>query len=70
MGSGRPITYSLATDPASNGGDYADITLISDPNGTNGVSEVHYSMLRGSRGFYTTHIQTHRSQFAGKETSQ
>jgi rhamnogalacturonan endolyase len=53
--------YSLAVDPASNGGEYGDVMMISDTPDL-GVIEVHFSMLRGSPGFYSTAIQTHRAQ--------
>ncbi len=54
-------TYSLAVDPASNGGNSADAQLVS-MTATNGIMETHFSMLRGSPGFYSTAIQTHRAQ--------
>lgn len=60
LGSGT-FEYSLATDPAKNGGEYADITLMSVSE-TNGIMEVHFSMLRGSQGFYSTAMMTHRAQ--------
>ncbi len=53
--------YSLATDPASNGGDLADVKLVSTTE-TNGVTEIYFSMLRGSPGFYSTARMTHRKQ--------
>ena len=53
-------TYTLVSDPASNGGAYAEISLLSS-SGTNGLMEVHFSMLRGSTGFYVTAIWGHRS---------
>ena len=53
--------YSLATDPASNGGNLADVKLVSSTE-TNGVMEIHFSMLRGSPGFYSTATMTHRKQ--------
>ena len=62
LGSGV-YAYSLATDPATNGGDYADVRLLSE-TATNGVMEIHFSMLRGSPGFYSTAIMTHRKQDA------
>jgi rhamnogalacturonan endolyase len=60
LGSGA-FQYALATDPATNGGAYADVKLLSDSE-HNGVMEVHFSMLRGSPGFYSTAIMTHRKQ--------
>lgn len=62
LGSGV-YEYSLATDPASNGGGYADAKLLSATD-TKGVMEIHFSMLRGSPGFYSTAILTHRRQDA------
>jgi rhamnogalacturonan endolyase len=55
--------YSLAVDPQSNGGQYADVMLLSDSQ-NKGVMEVHFSMLRASPGFYSTAIMTHRKQDA------
>ena len=46
LGSGL-YEYSLATDPASNGGGYADVKLLSTTD-NKGVMEVHFSMLRGA----------------------
>src|SRR5206468_4321238 len=51
--------YSLAADPAINMGNYADVKLVSESE-TNGVMETHFSMLRGSPGYYSTAILTHR----------
>lgn len=53
--------YSLAVDPASNGGNLADVKLLSTTE-KNGVMEIHFSMLRGSPGFYSTATMTHRKQ--------
>jgi rhamnogalacturonan endolyase len=53
--------YSIAVDPASNGGAYGDVMMVSDTPDL-GVFEAHFSMLRGSPGFYSTGIQTHRAQ--------
>ena len=53
--------YSLGTDPASNGGNYADVKLHSTTD-HNGIMEIHFSMLRGSPGFYSTAMMTHRKQ--------
>lgn len=58
--------YSLATDPAIDGGDHADVKLLSTSD-TNGVMETHFSMLRGSSGYYSTAIMTHRKQDAAFE---
>ncbi len=53
--------YSLAADPASNGGNLGDVKLLSSTE-TKGIMEVHFSMLRGSPGFYSTATMTHRKQ--------
>jgi rhamnogalacturonan endolyase len=53
--------HSLAADPASNGGTLADVKLLSTTE-KNGVMEIHFSMLRGSPGFYSTATMTHRRQ--------
>jgi rhamnogalacturonan endolyase len=60
LGSGT-YEYSLATDPATGGGGYADVKLLSTSD-NKGVMEIHFSMLRGSPGFYSTAIMTHRKQ--------
>lgn len=60
LGSGV-YEYSLATDPASNGGTLADVKLLSTTE-KNGEMEIHFSMLRGSPGFYSTATMTHRKQ--------
>jgi rhamnogalacturonan endolyase len=58
---GQTFVYSLAVDPATNGGSYADVMLLNTSD-NKGVFEVHYSMLRGSSGFYSTGTLTHRAQ--------
>jgi rhamnogalacturonan endolyase len=58
---GSAFVYSLAVDPATNGGSYGDVMLLNTSD-NNGVFEVHYSMLRGSSGFYVTGTLTHRAQ--------
>jgi autotransporter-associated beta strand protein len=57
---GLTFTYALIADPASNGGNYAEISLTTT-SVTGDVLEVHYSLLRGSTGFYVTAIWYHRS---------
>ena len=52
-----PFTESVVV----NNGNYAEISL-SYASATNGIMDIHYSMLRGSPGFYTTAILTHRAQ--------
>ena len=58
---GSTFTYSLAVDPATNGGSYGDVMMLNTSD-RKGTFEVHYSMLRGSSGFYATGTMTHRAQ--------
>jgi len=60
---GSTFVYSLAVDPARNGGNYGDVRLLNTSD-HKGVFELHYSMLRGSSGFYATATLTHRAQDA------
>jgi autotransporter-associated beta strand protein len=57
---GGTFTYSVTADPASNGGNYAEISLVSS-SASSGTMEVRFSMLRGSTGFYVTPIWSHRN---------
>jgi rhamnogalacturonan endolyase len=66
--SGNPdgVTYSVVVDPSvgdthHNVGDYAEISLLGTSS-TAGTVEIHFSMLRGSPGFYATAIWNHRAQ--------
>ena len=54
------FTYTLAIDPATNGGARADVKLVSTAQNLGGF-EVHFTLQRGSPGFYTTSILTHGS---------
>jgi rhamnogalacturonan endolyase len=60
MGNGQYKT-TIAADPTSNGGNFGDVMEVSD-SPTRGLMEIHFSMLRGSPGYYSTGIQTHRPQ--------
>jgi autotransporter-associated beta strand protein len=53
------FTYSVVADPSQNSGNYAEIGLLSS-SASAGSMEVHFSMLRGSTGFYVTAIWSHR----------
>ena len=62
---GSSATYSIVVNPATGdsnhpAGDYAEIDLLSTSS-TNGTVDIHFSMLRGSPGFYVTAIWSHRS---------
>jgi autotransporter-associated beta strand protein len=53
-------TYNVVVDPASNGGNYAEVSMFSTAV-TGDTMEVHFSMLRGNSGFYATALFGHRS---------
>ena len=55
-GNGK-YTHDPAKDHLSP--DQADVVLKSDATGTKGIMEVHYSLLRGSPGFYATVVLIH-----------
>jgi fibronectin type 3 domain-containing protein len=57
---GLTFTYSLVVNPAANGGNYAEVAMVTTTV-ANIVMEVHYSLLRGSTGFYVTAIWSHQS---------
>jgi len=62
---GNPWIYSVVT----NTGGYAEVDMYSD-SATNGLVDIHYSMLRGSPGFYVTPIWSHRPQDAAMGTGE
>ena len=55
-GNGK-YSHDVANDHLSP--DHGDVVLRSAATGTKGIMEVHYSMLRGSPGFYATVILVH-----------
>lgn len=57
---GLTFSYSLVVNPATNGGNYAEISLLTT-SVVGDQLEVHYSLLRGNSGFYTTAIYRHSS---------
>ena len=57
---GLSFVYAVVSDPANNGGNYAEIQLTTT-SVANDVLEIHYSLLRGATGFYVTAIWSHRS---------
>ena len=61
--SGSFLAGPFTETVVANTGDYAEINL-SYASPSSGVMEIHYSMLRGSPGFYATPILTHRAQDA------
>ena len=56
FGSGN-FTYSVVAST----GNYCEVDLFQN-SATNGTMDVHFSMLRGSPGFYVTPIWSHRAQ--------
>lgn len=68
FGSGT-FVYSVVADPTSNGGNYAEIDLLLN-SATNGQMDVHFSMLRGSPGFYATVIWSHRASDVAMGTGE
>jgi rhamnogalacturonan endolyase len=62
---GSSWAYTLVT----NSGSYAEIDLLCD-SATNGLVDIHFSMLRGSPGFYVTPIWSHRPQDAAMGTGE
>jgi rhamnogalacturonan endolyase len=60
---GNAATYSIVVNPATGdtthgAGNYAEIDLLSTSSGA-GTVDIHFSMLRGSPGFYVTAIWNH-----------
>ena len=45
----------------ANNGNYCEVDLLAT-SATNGTMDIHFSMLRGSPGFYVTPIWSHRTQ--------
>ncbi len=62
---GSNTTYSVVVNPATEydnhaAGDYGEIDLLSTSS-TNGTVDIHYSMFRGSPGFYVAVTWSHRA---------
>jgi rhamnogalacturonan endolyase len=55
FGAGTPTYSVVASTP-----DYAEVSILFD-SAASGAVDVHFSMLRGSTGFYVTPIWIHRS---------
>ena len=54
-------TMSFGASVVANTTNYAEIALLST-SASNGTMEVHFSLLKGSPGFYTSVILNHRAQ--------
>jgi fibronectin type 3 domain-containing protein len=68
------FAYSVVVDPAVGDanhakGDYGEIDLFLN-SATNGTMDVHFSMLRGSPGFYVTAIWRHRASDVAMGTGE
>ncbi len=64
FGSGS-FNYSVV----ANNGNYAEVDLFLNST-TNGTVDIHFSMLRGSTGFYVTGIWSHRNGDAAMGTGE
>ncbi len=60
---GPSYNYTVVANPASTGGNYAEVMLTVSGSGnvSNIMMEVHFSLLRGNSGFYVTPIWIHRN---------
>lgn len=61
---GLGFSYWVVAAPANTGGNYAEIAMLTT-SVSNAPLEVHFSMLRGSTGFYTTAMYSHASTNSG-----
>jgi len=57
-------TCTLTSDPASNGGDQAEVRIHTTGSTNNLDVDIDYAVLRGSSGFYATGILTHPAAYA------
>lgn len=57
-------TCTLTSDPASNGGEQAEIRIHTTGSTNNLDVDMDYALLRGSSGFYATGILTHPASYA------
>ena len=55
---------TLTADPASNGGDQAEVRIHTTGSTNNLDVDIDYALLRGSSGFYATGILTHPATYA------
>ena len=60
--------YTLVTDPATNGGTYAEVKLVAPytPTGPDSAAwdvEIHYSLLQGSSGFYAAAVLSRQATY-------
>ena len=57
-------TCTLTSDPATNGGNQAEVRVHTTGSTNNLDVDIDYAMLRGSSGFYATGILTHPAAYA------
>jgi rhamnogalacturonan endolyase len=57
-------TCTLTSDPATNGGDQAEVRIHTTGSTNNLDVDIDYAVLRGSSGFYATGILTHPAAYA------
>jgi rhamnogalacturonan endolyase len=56
-------TYTLSADPATTGGDQAEVRIHTTGSTNNLDVDIDYTLLRGSSGFYATGILTHPASY-------
>ena len=56
--------YTLTADPATNGGDQAEVRIHTTGSTNNLDVDIDYALLRGSSGFYATGVLTHPASYA------
>jgi rhamnogalacturonan endolyase len=56
--------YTLSSDPATNGGNQAEVRIHTTGSTNNLDVDIDYALLRGSSGFYATGILTHPASYA------
>jgi rhamnogalacturonan endolyase len=57
-------TCTLTSDPATNGGNQAEVRIHTTGSTNNLDVDIDYALLRGSSGFYATGILTHPATYA------
>ena len=57
-------TCTLTSDPATNGGNQAEVRIHTTGSTNNLDVDIDYALLRGSSGFYATGILTHPAAYA------
>jgi len=69
-------TYTVVVDPATNGGNYAEVSMVDTWPGNLTTfplawdMDIRYAMFRGSSGFYCVAIGTHRNTYPATSLGQ